>query len=612
MILLLSLVFSIVATAAGMLAADRMQVIVPVSSGASVSELALPIGHWAAVGLWALSMVWLAPANRRHVVFRCIGVGFALHALILVALFVPRLSDRAAFSATVYLLYARAFCVMAIALSTAWLFGWVERMRANSHGLVTLEAALVAGWVALLIAAVRYTVLMAVAGLAIGIMIAAAIRMSRTGALERAAAMIRTIATDKRAFLVAVFLVALGMRLLYVTRIMSDANYLDAGADGRVYDQLGWSIASGEGIPKSFADRFPLLLLGYVWFVGAVYTLVGHSYFALTALQSILGAGVAVLLYGIADQVFGRASASVAAIFTALSFPLVFAAATLGHQAVDVFLTALLAWLLMRSITVHAGTGRWLAAGVVAGMAFAVRETNIFLVAFLLPWMAFAGPGGWRKSGRRLTAFAAGAAVVVLPFLAPKVWTAGDRQAMRAHFDRLYRGEGEVRSTTRTNIVGPLSDPTAALVQFRDDPARVIGTLGRAYATNFAVQFLTQPYGGFDLVFLRKGSAYYYGMWFYAYALTVIGAVVTLQRTRGGSVMAGGAILVLGVIASRTFPHLILESDYRHRVPIEPFLILLASAGVVSLSREVIATAASTSTSGFTGSDWRVSQSSGT
>ena len=114
-----------------MLAADRMQIIVTVSSSASVSELALPIGHWVAVGMWALSIVGLVPANRRQVIFRCIGVGFALHVLILVALFVPRLDDRAAFSATVYLIYARVFCVMAMALSTVWLYSWA---RADAYG----------------------------------------------------------------------------------------------------------------------------------------------------------------------------------------------------------------------------------------------------------------------------------------------------------------------------------------------------------------------------------------------------------------------------------------------------------------------------------------------
>ena len=111
--------------------ADRMQVMVPVTP---VSELVLPIGHWVAVGLWTLSMMRLASGNRRQVIFRCIGVGFALHALILVALFVPRLDDRAAFSARVYLIYARLVCVMTVALSTAWLLGWVAT---DANGLGT-------------------------------------------------------------------------------------------------------------------------------------------------------------------------------------------------------------------------------------------------------------------------------------------------------------------------------------------------------------------------------------------------------------------------------------------------------------------------------------------
>lgn len=606
------MIFGSVATAAGMLAADRMQVIVPVSSGVSVSELALPIGHWAAVGLWTLSMVALAPANRRQVIFRCIGVGFALHALILVALFVPRLSDRAAFSATVYLLYARAFCVMAIALSTAWLSGWVERMRTNSHGLVSLEAALVAGWVALLIAAVRYTVLMVVAGLAIGLMIAVAIRLARTGSLDRAAAMIRTIATDQRTFLVAVFIVALAMRLLYVSRIMSDANYLDAGADGRVYDELAWSIASGQGIPRWFSDRFPLLLLGHVWLAAGVYAIAGHSYVALTAVQSVLGAATCVLLYDIARRLFGRPVAIVSAIFAAVSFPLVFAAATIGHQAVDVFMTALIVWMLTRLMMTSGSPWRWAIAGAMVGFAFAVRETNIFFAAFLVPWIAYTHPAGWRSSGPVLAAFSVGAIVVVLPFLAPKVWSPDARQGMRAHFDRMYRGVGGSRPTSRTELIGPLEQPRAALAQLRDEPVRVISTLAREYADNFAAQFLTQPYGGFDLVFLRKGSDYYYGMWFYAYALTVAGTIIVLSRIPAGGLYASGAILIVGLIVARTVPHLILASDYRHRAPLEPFLILLASVAAVVIGREVIATAASTSTSGFTGSDWRVSQSSGT
>ena len=611
MILLLTLVFAIIATAAGMLAADRMLIIVTVSSSASVSELALPIGHWVAVGMWTLSMVGLVPANRRQVIFRCIGVGFALHVLILVALFVPRLDDRAAFSATVYLIYARVFCVMAMALSTAWLYSWVERMRTDSTVMVTLEAPLLAGSVALLIAVVRHHVLMAVAALAIGIAIVITVRLAGTGSLNRAA-MIRRLAAEERVFLVVVFLVALALRLLYVTRIMSDANYLDAGADGRIYDELAWSIASGNGIPGSFSDSYPLLLLGHVWLAAGIYSVAGHSYFALTAVQAVLGAAACILLYDLARRLFDRPTATVSAIFAAVSFPLVFAAATIGHQGVDVFLTTLIVWLLMRFRMTSGGAWRWAGAGALVGFAFTVRETNLFLVAFLLPWIAFTHPGGWRRSAPVLVAFGVGAILVVLPFMAPKVWSPAARQGMRAHFDRMYRGLGGSRPTLRPELIGPLEQPQAALAQFRDQPVRVVTTLAREYADNFAVQFLTQPYGGFDLFFLRKGSHYYYGMWFYAYVLTLVGAIVLVRRMPTGGLVASGAVLIIGVIVARTVPHLMLASDYRHRAPLEPLLILLASVAAVAIGHEVIATAASTRTSGFTGSDWRVSHSSGT
>jgi hypothetical protein len=232
-------------------------------------------------------------------------------------------------------------------------------------------------------------------------------------------------------------------------------------------------------------------------------------------------------------------------------------------------------------------------------------------MCFLLPWIALTNPGGWRTSGPRLAFFAIAAVLVVLPFLAPKMWTRDDRQAMRGHFDRMYRGEGGALPADRAELVGPLADPRAALTQFASEPWLVMATLTRAYAKNFAVQFLTQPYGGFDLVFLRKGSEYYYGMWFYAYALACTGTILAVRCAAAGGAAAGGVILILVVIVSRTLPHLILVSDYRHRVPIEPLLILLAAVGAVALLREVIATAASTSTSGFTGNDWRVSQSSG-
>lgn len=607
---IVSLLFGISATAAGVMAVDRMHAMLTLTSSVSVSDVMFPFGHWLLAAVWMAVVATMVPTERRAALTRCVGIGIALHVLILVTLFVAKLGDRDAFSATVYLLYAQLFCMATVAASMVWLFGWLQRMSTGLDRLAALEAALLVGTAAVAVTLLRQNVLMGTVAMAGGAFIVALI-VTAPAAMRSLAGTVRTLADNDMVFLGVVFVIAVALRLLYVQRIMGDPSYLDTGADGRVYDGLAWSIASGGGIPQSFTDRYPLLLLGYVWFLAAIYKVLGHSYFAATAVQSLLGAGACLLIYGVAQQVFDRATARVAAVFTALSFSLIFAAAALGHQALDVFVTALIAWMLLRFIRTGGHAWRWAAAGAMIGIAIAIRETTVFFAAFLLPWIAFAHPGGWRVSGQALAAFAAGAAIVVLPFVAPKVWTPEDRQAMRLHFDRLYRGQAEAKPV-REDLVGPLADPKAALAQFRSEPMRVGGTLARAYAKNIAVQFLTQPYGGFDLVFLRKGTEYYYGLWFYAYALTVAGTIVAIQRIPAGGFTAIGIVLVLGLIAARTFPHIILESDYRHRVPIEPFLILLASVGAVALCREVMATAASTSTIGFTGNDWRVSHSSGT
>lgn len=39
----------------------------------------------------------------------------------------------------------------------------------------------------------------------------------------------------------------------------------------------------------------------------------------------------------------------------------------------------------------------------------------------------------------------------------------------------------------------------------------------------------------------------------------------------------------LALLVSRTLPHLFLEAGYRHRVPLEPSLIMMAASGLVRL-----------------------------
>lgn len=580
--------FVAAAVTAVLIAPARLQVVLYIDS-TGANEIVLPLGYWGAAALWA----WLStrafgvPVTR--VLGPAVGIALAFHVLLLTATFARLLPDAAAFSSGFYHWYARLFCGLVLAGA-----GWRSALilRESSRQVMSpfaLELPIVAGTVVLLTALMWHDPRVAAGGLLLALALVlveasrARLPFTKPGGFSRVIA-------NERLFLLVLFLAAVTLRILYLQRVMTNPGYVATGGDGEVYDALAWSIATGRGVPATFRDGYPLLLLGYVWFVGAVYAIAGHSYFVIGAVQSLLGAAACLLLYAIGKSLFGASAARIAAMFSAVSFSLIFAAAAIGHQAVDVFLTMLLAWLLLRTtdrLDQAHSLARWIGIGIVLGCAIAVRETNAFVLFFVLCWMAVV----LRRSSapsrpRAKAAMIAGVAAVLVPLMLPSFSTADGRLRLRQHFDRLYQGQGDA-VRTRKHLVGPLEDPQAALAQFRSQPGVVAGTVARAMAHNFALQFFTQPFGGFDLVFLAKGSAYYYGQWIYAYALACAGLVIAIRQVASGGMRVMGVALVIGVIVFRTLPHLLLESHYRHRVPIEPFLILLASVAASGLIRSI-------------------------
>ncbi len=282
------------------------------------------------------------------------------------------------------------------------------------------------------------------------------------------------------------------------SRIMSDANYLDAGADGRVYDALALVDRQRRWHPDrrlrtGFRSSSSVMC-------GSSRASIQSSATAtspLTAVQSILGAAACRPgLRGSRANCSGAHRRRVAALFTALSFSLIFAAATLGHQAVDVFLTALIVWLLVRFDHDPArapGAGPWPALVVGLGVC---GEGNEYL------------PGRFRAAVDRvresegLAGVGSGARGVCrrerrsscCRFSRRRCGRRGSPGACGIHFDRLYRGEGGSRPCLATELVAPLTDPQRGLdADSSTSPGVSSARLARAYAKNFAVQFLTQP-----------------------------------------------------------------------------------------------------------------------
>jgi len=575
-----SLVLAAAAVVAVMLVPDRAQVVLLIASSGA-NEVVFPVAYWLVAGLWIWLAATVVDAPARTVVARALAVAATLHVLVLLASFTSRLAEPATFSTPYYWTYARLFSAAALAGATWWAT-LVLRPTTFSARLTMIDLPVAGGAMVLAAALLRHDPLMAAIGLVIGG--GAAVMAGQSAPLSLVPLPLRRLFADERVFLLIVFFGALGLRLLYLRQVMTNPNYVETGADGPVYDELAWSIARGEGIRTSFTDRFPLLLMGYVWLASAVYAVAGHSYFALCAIQALIGATACLILYAVAKDLFGVLIARVSVVFAAISFPLLFAAAAIGHQAIDVFLTLLLVWLLWRAATAAQPVWwTWAALGALFGCAIAVRETVVFFLAFVVLWIPFVFyRRSWPGSLKAVAVLLAGVLVLLLPLLVPKVATEEKRLGLRIHFDRLYTGEADPNAI-RTEIVGPLSSPAAAAAQLVNSPLLVLGTLGRAWGRNLALQFFSQPYGGFDLVFLSKGTPYYYGLWCYIYLLAAAGLIAAWRGAWGTSPRALGLALIVGVVLSRTFPHVVLESNYRHRAPIEPFLILVTTAAVVGV-----------------------------
>lgn len=422
------------------------------------------------------------------------------------------------------------------------------------------------GWIVLLQSARALPLVVGVAGIVMGLV---GIVAANSPLWPRLKARGIALASRERVFLGLAFCVALALRLFYSFRILSDPNFLATGSDGPFYDSLAWELVHGGTTASS-----PLVVPGYIRFLALIYWAVGRNYPIVLAVQSLLGALACVILYDVVKRLFDGVTAHVATVFAVLNFPMIFAAAAIGHQAVDVFLTLMVVWCLIRYLDAPDRWGRWMwAVGMLLGWAAATREGNIFFWAFLVLWWVVGVRArlGWRRACGHLAACSLGFLIVLWPFVG------GKGVGLRVRFGELWfiSYPGDLRKW-----FNPWDDPQGALAVVWNQPLELISSLSHAIWWNFSTQFFNQDFGNFDPVFLVRDTSYYFGMWAYAYLFAFIGLGLVVRQAVREPVERLGWWLLITVIVSRTLAHLFWVSAYRHRIPIEPYLIALGAYGL--------------------------------
>jgi hypothetical protein len=229
---------------------------------------------------------------------------------------------------------------------------------------------------------------------------------------------VRGFTDGSRRAIVVVALVALVLRLAFV--IARDRPPVSDEVD---YDRLAWTLAttgrySDEGVPTAYRP------IGYPAFVAAIYSVAGPRPGAVHAVQAVLDAASAVLLFAIAG---GGTLGLLAALFWAL-----FPAAILYTDLLmpeTIFTVCLLAAACLTRRAFPATAGGALALGLCLGTAALIRPAALLLVGALPVAARLA-----RITIPRPAPILAGLFVVVAPWLA--------RNAIVLHYPGLVTSTG--------------------------------------------------------------------------------------------------------------------------------------------------------------------------
>ena len=401
----------------------------------------------------------------------------------------------------------------------------------------------------------------------------------------------------------AIFLVALAVRLVHVWQIRKAPFFDVLMGDSRGYDEWARRIAGGEWIGRDVFYQAPL----YPYFLGTLYAIAGRSLMLVRIVQAVVGSCSCVLLGAAARRLFAPAAGVAAGLMLALYAPAIFFDGLLQKSVLDVFFVCLALFLVARIVRTGAG-GRapmdWISLGLAVGALALTRENALVFVAVLAVW-AFV-----RARMRALAAFALGVAVAIAPVAIRNSVVGGGVYITTSQFGpNLFIGNHPGADGSYESLKYGRGAPEYERQDATDLAERAAGrTLTPAevssYWTERAVDFMAGQPGAWLKLMGRKfvllwnrtemvdtedqsthaewslplrllGPVGTFGI---LVPLAVIGGFVTWRDRRR-------LLVVYALIAAYAASVLLFYVFARYRYPLAPMLILLASPAIVGLRR---------------------------
>jgi len=188
-----------------------------------------------------------------------------------------------------------------------------------------------------------------------------------------------------RNFLIFIFVFSFILRLIYLLEIKDNPHFYNLTLDPLYHDTWAKQIAGGDWMGNQVFFRAPF----YPYFLAVLYKIFGHHLFLIRLIQHLIGSFSVLLLFLVAKKIFDRQVAVLASIIAATYWIFIYYEAELLLDFLLVFWGLLLIWFLLKAYE-NLKSSTWFFSGVILGL-FAITRPNILIfLPFLLLWMILA------------------------------------------------------------------------------------------------------------------------------------------------------------------------------------------------------------------------------
>jgi tetratricopeptide (TPR) repeat protein len=211
---------------------------------------------------------------------------------------------------------------------------------------------------------------------------------------------------------IAIFLLAFGLRLVYLHQIQQSPLFDAPIMDAKYHDDWAQDILTGTEPAQDVFFRAP----GYPYFLAGIYAIFGHSYFWARLIQFLLGSLSCVMIFVIARRISNRTVAGLAGILAATYGVFIYFEGELLIPSLMVFVELLAVWAFLILMDNPKSTTSLLS-GVLLGLA-ALARPNVLVVAlafFLWVFLFFRPTHGYRPALGYALSFALGILLAIAP-----------------------------------------------------------------------------------------------------------------------------------------------------------------------------------------------------